>query len=116
MVQKYAKQSENAETNKSKWIILSNCRQDDVKHVLTAEPAAENKLVQIRWKQSVRRANLASQFPFGAHPHIFYVLSVYVGISGIDKMSLMHNDRVHVDAMPQLVYVIVGWPPVRHNV
>ena len=42
MVQKYAKQSENAETNKSKWIILSNCRQDDVKHVLTAEPAAEN--------------------------------------------------------------------------
>ena len=42
VVQKYAKQSENAETNKSKWIILSNCLQDDLKHVLTAEPAAEN--------------------------------------------------------------------------
>jgi len=87
-----------------------------VKHVLTAEPVAENKLVQIRWKQSGRRAKLASQFPFGAHPHIFNVLSVYVSISRVDKMSLKHNDRVHVDAVPQLVCVSIGWPPVRHNV
>ena len=110
MVQKYPKQSENVEKNKSKWIILSNCLQDDVKHVLTAEPVAENKLVQIRWKQSVRYAKLATQFPFGTHPHIFNVLSVYVSIIRIDKMSPMYNDRVHVDAMPQLVYVSVGWP------
>ena len=51
----------------------------------------------------MRRAKLALQFPFGTHPHIFNVLSVYVSISRIDKMSLMHNDRVHVHAMPQLV-------------
>ena len=87
-----------------------------MQHVLTAEPVAENKLVQIRWKQSLRRAKLAMQFPFGVHPHIFNMLSVYVSIIRINKMSLMHNDRVHVDAMPQLVYVSGGWPPVRHNV
>jgi len=115
VVQKYPQQSENAERNKSKWIILSNYLQDDVKHVLTMKPVAENKLVQIRWKQSVRRAKLASQFPFGAHPHTFNELSVYVSISRINKMSLMHSDRVHVDAMPQLIYVSIGWPPVRHN-
>jgi len=81
VVQKYSKQSENAERNKSKWIILSSsCLQDDVKHVLTTEPVAENKLVQIRWKQSMRRAKLALQLPFGAHPHIFNVLSVYVSL------------------------------------
>jgi len=71
----------------SMWIILSTYLQDDVKHVLTMKPVAENKLVQIRWKQSVRRAKLASQFPFGAHPHTFNVLSVYVSISRINKMS-----------------------------
>jgi len=70
-----------------------------VKRVLTTEPVAQNKLVQIRWKQSVRHAKLASQFPFGTHPHIFNVLSVYVSISTIDKMSLMRSDRVRVHGL-----------------
>ena len=61
-------------------------------------------------RETCHRPLLASQFPFGALPHIFNVLSVYVSISRIDKMSPMYNDRVHVDAMPQFVYVSVGRP------
>ena len=49
VVQKYAKQSENAETNKSKWIILSNCFQDDVKHVLIAEIWKRRYYLSAHW-------------------------------------------------------------------
>jgi len=59
VVQKYPKHSENAERNKSKWIILSSCLQDDVKHVLTAEPVAENKLVQMETKRETCQIGVA---------------------------------------------------------
>ena len=103
------------ERNKSKWVILSHCLQDDVKHVLTATCCGKQTRAD-KIEANARRAKLASQFPFGVHPRTFNMVSVYVSISRIDKMSLMHNDRVHVAAMPQLAYVSVGRPPVRHNV
>ena len=71
-----------------------------------------HELLQVRAEEVPVSAELLSKLPFGSHPKTFGVLGVHIGVEWVNKVLLMHDTAMWVDAAIQLRNVLIGRPAV----